>query len=238
MIAPFSDNLNRIDKRSRFNTWIKYRSYILTSQSVLCHHIFSGHFCLFFLSSCFFKNFFSALLVLCVLYLLTVLRGCFTPIGLIHLSLLLSPPFLSIFSPVFSFSSFLFLFRFLSFLLFLFFFYLSLQVFGVATAAMPHRFRQACSRSHPNCINKPDKALPRTNVNHLLIIAPSNKHADCKIGYTTISTTLFACLSWKVHRPTAVILYSPTDYWLTWLIKILPIMWQICLNLPTKNKNK
>ena len=76
-----------------------------------------------------------------------------------------------------------------------FFFYLSLQVFGAVTAAMPHRFRQACSRSHPSCINKPGKALPRTNVNHLLIIAPSNKHADCKIAYTTISTTLFACLS-------------------------------------------
>ena len=103
---------------------------------------------------------------------------------------------------------------------------------------MPHPFRQACFRSHPNCINEPGKALPRTNVNHLLIIAPSNKHADCKIGYTTISTTLFACLSWKVHRPTAVILYSPSDYWLTWLIKILPIMWQICLNLPTKKKKK
>ena len=109
-----------------------------------------------------------------------------------------------------------FLFLFLSFLLFLFF--LSLPAgFWCSDRAMPHRFRQACSRSHPNCINKPDKALPRTNVNHLLIIAPSNKHADCKIGYTTISTTLFACLSWKVHRPTAVILYSPTDYWLTWL---------------------
>ena len=67
----------------------------------------------------FFKNFFSALLVLCVLYLFTVLRRCFTPVGLIHLSLLLSPPFLSIFSPLFSFSSFLFLF--LSFLLFFFF---------------------------------------------------------------------------------------------------------------------
>ena len=66
---------------------------------------------------------------------------------------------------------------------------------------------------------KPGKALPRTNVNHLSIIAPSNKHADCKIGYTTIST---------------VILYSPSDYRLTWLIKILPIMWQICQNLPTK----
>ena len=120
-------------------------------------------------------------------------------------------------------------------------FFLSLPAgFWCSDRAMPHRFRQACSRSHPNCINKPDKALPRTNVNHLLIIAPSNKHADCKIGYTTISTTLFACLSWKVHRLTAVILYSPTDYWLTWLIKILLIMWQICLNLPTKKiiKNK
>ena len=118
-------------------------------------------------------------------------------------------------------------------------FFLSLpKGFWCSDSAMPHRFRQACSRSHPNCINKPDKALPRTNVNHLLIIAPSNKHADCKIVYTTISTTLFACLSWKVHRPTAVILYSPTDYWLTWLIKILLIMWQICLNLPTKKKNK
>ena len=88
---------------------------------------------------------------------------------------------------------------------------------------------------HHNCINKPGKALPRTN--HLSIIAPSNKHADCKIGYTTISTTmttLFACLSWKVHPPTAVKLYSPSDYWLTWLIKILPIMWQICQNLPTQ----
>ena len=82
--------------------------------------------------------------------------------------------------------------------------------------------------------NKPGKALPRTNVNHLSIIAPSNKHVDCKIGYTTISTMLFACLSWKVHPPTAVTLYSPSDYWLTWLIKIPPIMWQICQNLLTK----
>ena len=80
-------------------------------------------------------------------------------------------------------------------------------------------------------------------MNHLSIIAPSNKHVDCKIGYTTISTTLFACLSWKVHPPTAVTLYSPSDYWLIWLIKILPIMWQkltkkvevwlLFVNLPT-----
>ena len=100
------------------------------------------------------------------------------------------------------------------------------------------------SRSHPNnCKNKPGKALPRSNVNHLSIIAPSNKHVDCKIGYTTISTMLFACLSWKVHPPTAVTLYSPSDYWLIWLIKMLPIMWQkltkkvevwlLFVNLPT-----
>ena len=101
--------------------------------------------------------------------LLTVLRGRFTPIGLIHLSLLLPSPFLSFCSSLFSFSSFLFL----SSLLFFFFW-----------------------------------SLP----------------ADC--------------LSWKVHPPTAMILYSPSDYWLTWLIKILPIMWQICQNLPTKKKNE
>ena len=69
---------------------------------------------------------------------LTVLRGCFTPISLIHLSLLLSSP------P----SSFLFLLSFLS-PFFSFFppfsslFYLSMQIFGAATAAMPHRFRRA-----------------------------------------------------------------------------------------------
>ena len=96
--------------------------------------------CLFFLSSCFFKNFFSPL-VSCVLYLSTVLRGCFTPIGLIQLSLLLSSPFLSLFSSLFSFSSFLFS---LSFLPSFLFSDLSLQIFGAATAAMPHRFRRAC----------------------------------------------------------------------------------------------
>ena len=37
-----------------------------------------------------------------------------------------------------------------------------------------------------------------------------------------------------MHPPTAVTLYSPSDYWLTWLTKILPIMWQICENLLTK----
>ena len=135
--SPFSDNLNRIDIRSSYDrysliyTWIKYRSYILTSQSVLCHHVSSSFFCLFFLSSCFFFFFF-LLFVFCFvdvvvvfflfsalfscLYLLTVLRGCFTRIGLIHLSLLLPSPFLSFFSSLFSFSfSF-----FLSSLLFLF----------------------------------------------------------------------------------------------------------------------
>ena len=81
------------------------------------------------------------------------------------------------------------------------------------------------SGSHPNnCVKKPGKALPRTNVNHLSIIAPGNKHVDCKIAYTTISTMLFACLSWKVHPPTDVTLYSPSNYWLTWLIKY----YQLC----------
>ena len=46
-----------------------------------------------------------------------------------------------------------------------------------------------------------------------------------------------------MHPPTAVTLYSPSDYWLTWLIKILPFMWQkltkkvevwlLFVNLPT-----
>ena len=146
--SPFSDNLNRINIRSsndRYGLILEYKIqiiYILTSsQSVLCHRVFSGLFCLFFLSSCFFfSNSFIAFLSppFHVFYnLLTVLRGCFTPIGLIHLSqslalLSLSFPFL-----LFSFSSFLFL----SSLLFLF--SLSLQIFGAATAAMQHRFRRA-----------------------------------------------------------------------------------------------
>ena len=109
---------------------MKYRSYILISQSVLCHRVFSGFLSLLPL----FPFFFHALAYfrpLCVFYnLLTVLRGCFTPIGLIHLSqslALLSSLFLS-FSPLsFLFSSFLFL----SSLLFPFSLALSLQIFGV-----------------------------------------------------------------------------------------------------------
>ena len=82
---------------------MKYRSYILLSQSVLCHRVFSG----FSVSSSSLPFFFQALAyfrLLCVFYnLLTVLRGCFTPIGLIHLSqsLALSSPFLSFFSSLF-----------------------------------------------------------------------------------------------------------------------------------------
>ena len=52
--SPFSDNLSRIDIRSSIN----YRFYILTSQSFLCHRVFSGLFCLFFLSSCLLSLFF------------------------------------------------------------------------------------------------------------------------------------------------------------------------------------
>ena len=66
-------------------------------------------------------------------------RGCSTPV--IHLSLLFSSHFF-LFSPLFSFSSFLFL----SSLLFLFSLALSLQIFGVATTTMLHRFRRAWSR--------------------------------------------------------------------------------------------
>ena len=52
----YSDSLNRIDIKVQlwliwYDTGIKNRSYILTSQS---DHVFSGLFCLFFLSSCFF----------------------------------------------------------------------------------------------------------------------------------------------------------------------------------------
>ena len=67
--------------------------------------------------------------------LLTILRGCFTPKGLIHLLLFYPYPF----SPL-SFLSLLFSFfpPFSSFSLSLF-----LQIFGAATAAMPHRFRRA-----------------------------------------------------------------------------------------------
>ena len=83
--------------------------------------------------------FFSPPQSFCVFYnLLTVLRTrCFTPIGLIHLSLLLSSPFLFPFL-----LSFLSLFSF--FPPFSSFFSISLQIFGAATAAMPHRFRRAC----------------------------------------------------------------------------------------------
>ena len=70
--------------------------------------MFSPAFSLFFLSSYFFQLF-SAPLFSCLYNLLTVVRGCFTPIGVIHLSLLLSSLFLSFFSSVVSFYSFLFL---------------------------------------------------------------------------------------------------------------------------------
>ena len=108
--SPFSDNLNRIDIRSSYDRYglileyMKYRSYILISQYVHCHRVFSG----FSVSSSSLLFFFQALTYfrpLCVFYdLLTVLRGCFTPIGLIHLSqslALLSSPFLSFFSSFF-----------------------------------------------------------------------------------------------------------------------------------------
>ena len=119
---------------------------ILTYQSVLCHHVFSGLFCLFFLSSYLFVCLFVFLAFFSppsfrVFYdLLSVLRGCFNrrntsfSLALLYLSF----PFL-----FFSFSSFLFL----SSLLFLF--SLSMQIFGAPTAAMPHRFRRACSNPHP-----------------------------------------------------------------------------------------
>ena len=53
-----------------FNTWVKYRSYILTSQSVLCqcHHFFSGLFCLLFLSSCFLAFFSPPLFVSLIIF--------------------------------------------------------------------------------------------------------------------------------------------------------------------------
>ena len=62
---------------------------------------FTGLFCLFSLSSCFFSLFQPP--SFCVYYnLLTVPRGCFTPIGLIYLSLLLSFFLLFSFFPPFS----------------------------------------------------------------------------------------------------------------------------------------
>ena len=62
----------------------------------------------------------------------------FTPISLIvHLSLLLSSPPSSFLPPFFSFFP----------LFSSFFFPLSMQIFGAATAAMPHRFRRAWSLS-------------------------------------------------------------------------------------------
>ena len=98
--SPFSDNL--IDLW--FNTWIKYKY---------------SHISIFHLSPCFPRSFLSLLPLFLLFFqpptpsfrvfhnLLTVLRGCFTPIGLIQL--LLFSPFLSFFSSLFSFSSFLFL---------------------------------------------------------------------------------------------------------------------------------
>ena len=85
---------------------MKHKSYILTSQSVVCHHVFSDLFGLFFLSPCFF-SFFQPPSFCVFLNILTVVRY----IGLIHLSLLLSSPFLSPFL-----LSLFFLLYFLSFL--------------------------------------------------------------------------------------------------------------------------
>ena len=124
MIAPFLTTWIELTKGPAmidtwFNTWIKYRSYILTSQSVLCHHghhVFYGHFCLFFLSSCFFKNFFHPPRFVCFISFDSSKRVFYNHRPNTSFSLAL-PPFLSIFSSLFSFSSFLFL----SSLLFLFF---------------------------------------------------------------------------------------------------------------------
>ena len=97
------------------------RFYILTSQFLFCHYVFPA-----------FSKCFLSLLPLFLLFssppfrvfynlLTSVLQGCFTPIGLIHL--LLFSPFLSFFSSRFSFSSFS-----LSFLPSLPFLSLSLQI--------------------------------------------------------------------------------------------------------------
>ena len=90
------------------------RFCILTSQSLFCLYVFPAFSkCFLFLLPRFLL--FSAPTFRVFYNLLTsVLRGCFTPIGLIHL--LLFSPLLSFFSSRFSFSSFLFL----SSLLFLF----------------------------------------------------------------------------------------------------------------------
>ena len=81
----------------------------------------------------------------CLYNLLTVPRGSFTPIiGVIHLSLLASLALLSLFFFFSFFSSFLFLSSLSSFS-----HSLSLQIFGAATAAMPHRFRRAWTKG-PN----------------------------------------------------------------------------------------
>ena len=127
----------------------KIQILYLTSQSVLCHHVFCGLFCLFFLSSCFLKLF--AAHSFRVFYnFLTVLRGCFklfythrhnTSSSLALLTFLSFFSSLSFLSPLFSFFPPLSSFS-LSLSLSLF-----MQIFGAATAAMPHGFRRACPLS-------------------------------------------------------------------------------------------
>ena len=101
-------------------------------------------FCLLFL------KLFSPSLFSCLYNFLTVPRGCFTPIGVIHLSFLASLALLSL--------SFLFLLSFFSSFLFLsslssFSHSLSLQMFGAAAAAMPHRFRRAWANVMLDCFS-------------------------------------------------------------------------------------
>ena len=88
-----------------------------------------------------FLSLFSAPYPVFVFYnLLTVLRGCFKPLGLTHLSQSLAlSPFISFFSSLFSFSSF----PFLSSLLFLFSLSLSLQIFGVPSKALCRKIGSA-----------------------------------------------------------------------------------------------
>ena len=139
---------------------------ILTYQSVLCHHVFSDPAPVFSVSSsslpaffCFVFVFVLFLFLFCfclflfvclflffvfaffsppsfrVFYnLLTVLRGCFNRRNTSSLLLSYFFPFSPLFFLLFS----------LSFLSSLPFLSLSLQIFGAANAAMPHRFRRAC----------------------------------------------------------------------------------------------
>ena len=113
--SPFSDNLNRIDIRFSYDD--RYGLKFEWNTDPIFSHInlsfvtmFSPAFSVS--SSCFF-SFFQPPSFRAFNNLWIVPRRCFTPIGLIHLSLLLSSPFLSffllsLFFPLFflSFSSF------------------------------------------------------------------------------------------------------------------------------------